>query len=635
MGLKGFYKRHENQILATALVLALVLFLGVRYDYYYDLNDDVTMKDLLSGVYTGEPEGHNIQMLYPLSLVISLGYRIFPKAPVYGMFLCLCQYGCIWLAVERSLRFARGTGHKIGMAFAQGVVLFALLLSHLIFVQYTFVSAMLAGTAAFLFLTSEEARGRDFVQKNIPAILLALLAYLLRTEMLLLLLPLICVAGMYRWSLEQEIFTRDNAVKYLAVFGGLLFGMAVSFGVNQAAFGSAEWKAYVEFFNSRTELYDFRGIPPYEGNEELYAGLGLTEYEQALLLEEYNFGLEDGLDAEDLDRISDYQAAAQKGERPFFALLKEKLKGYVYRSVHRGAEGTAVLVDYPWNYLVMAWYGLVCLAMLLNGMAAGKRGKEGSGHWGFAAGIGKLAFLYCVRTALWMFILIRGREPVRIIHSLYWMERCILAAMFFMELDRMRRERKGVLPVFAQGKGPEGFAPWKKEALGGLLLLVTVLAGTVEAGRSLAAADKECQARAVADIVDKGMKGYCREHPGNFYFFDVYSAVSYPLEPYQGTPYAEKMFAEVDNRYGNYDIMGGWLVKSPSYRKKLQAFGIGSMRDALLYQDNVYMMAELRKGTEGFEDYFKELGIEVEVELVDMAGDLIGVYKIEGIGKGI
>lgn len=59
MGLKGFYKRHENQILATALVLALLLFLGVRYDYYYDLNDDVTMKDLLSGVYTGEPEGHN------------------------------------------------------------------------------------------------------------------------------------------------------------------------------------------------------------------------------------------------------------------------------------------------------------------------------------------------------------------------------------------------------------------------------------------------------------------------------------------------------------------------------------------------------------------------------------------------
>ena len=38
-----------------------------------------------------------------------------------------------------------------------------------------------------------------------------------------MLLPLICVAGMYRWSLEQEIFTRDNAVKYLAVFGGLLF----------------------------------------------------------------------------------------------------------------------------------------------------------------------------------------------------------------------------------------------------------------------------------------------------------------------------------------------------------------------------------------------------------------------------
>ena len=118
MGLKGFYKRHENQILATALVLALLLFLGVRYDYYYDLNDDVTMKDLLSGVYTGEPEGHNIQVLYPLSLAVSLAYRVFPGMPVYGFFLCLCQYGCLWLMAKRSLCFCRETWKKILLAAA-------------------------------------------------------------------------------------------------------------------------------------------------------------------------------------------------------------------------------------------------------------------------------------------------------------------------------------------------------------------------------------------------------------------------------------------------------------------------------------------------------------------------------------
>lgn len=50
----------------------LFVALSFCFDFYYDLNDDVLMKDILAGVYTGVPEGHNIQMLYPISLFISL-----------------------------------------------------------------------------------------------------------------------------------------------------------------------------------------------------------------------------------------------------------------------------------------------------------------------------------------------------------------------------------------------------------------------------------------------------------------------------------------------------------------------------------------------------------------------------------
>ena len=53
MVLKDFYKKYENCIVALAWLLLLLLFVGIRYDYYYDLNDDVTIKDLMAGVYTG------------------------------------------------------------------------------------------------------------------------------------------------------------------------------------------------------------------------------------------------------------------------------------------------------------------------------------------------------------------------------------------------------------------------------------------------------------------------------------------------------------------------------------------------------------------------------------------------------
>ena len=67
-----FYRKWENWILPLLFTLALLLFTSLRFDYYYSLNDDVLMKDILAGVYTGVPESRNVQMLYPLSLLLSL-----------------------------------------------------------------------------------------------------------------------------------------------------------------------------------------------------------------------------------------------------------------------------------------------------------------------------------------------------------------------------------------------------------------------------------------------------------------------------------------------------------------------------------------------------------------------------------
>ena len=48
---KQFLKKHENCILSLAMALILAGILAARFDFYYDLNDDVLIKDILSGVY--------------------------------------------------------------------------------------------------------------------------------------------------------------------------------------------------------------------------------------------------------------------------------------------------------------------------------------------------------------------------------------------------------------------------------------------------------------------------------------------------------------------------------------------------------------------------------------------------------
>ena len=226
MVFKDFLKKNENHLLTLLGLLLLALFAGIRYDYYYDLNDDVLMKDILAGVYTGVPEGHNIQMLWPVSAFISLLYKLAPNLPCYGLFLCACQYGSIGLILCRSLSFCEKRWSKVLVSIVEIVLAAGLMLTPLIAVQYTITCTMLASGAAFLFITTDiTLPAGKFIKKNIGTILLVVLAFLIRSEMLLLVTPLICAAGVIKWGSEKVIFTGEHAWKYLTVIGSILAGL--------------------------------------------------------------------------------------------------------------------------------------------------------------------------------------------------------------------------------------------------------------------------------------------------------------------------------------------------------------------------------------------------------------------------
>lgn len=103
--------------IAAAVYPGASSFTSLRFDYYYSLNDDVLMKDILAGVYTGVPESRNVQMLYPLSLLLSLLVKVFHTSYVYGIFLCLCQFGSLYLILYRSMRYGKKQWERSFCAF--------------------------------------------------------------------------------------------------------------------------------------------------------------------------------------------------------------------------------------------------------------------------------------------------------------------------------------------------------------------------------------------------------------------------------------------------------------------------------------------------------------------------------------
>ena len=139
---------------------------------------------------------------------------------------------------------------------------------------------------------------------------------------------------------------------------------------------------------------------------------------------------------------------------------------------------------------------------------------------------------------------------------------------------------------------------------------------------------KEIKSRAIMQSHYVPLYDYFNEHPDNFYFIDVFSSVSSgDLKEKEEGPFSEKMFQDVDNSFGNYDIMGGWAAKSPIFQEKMEMAGLTSIEESLLL-DNVYFVQVLSEGTEWINDYYREVGINVTVNRVDKVENIFGIYSI-------
>ncbi|MCM1122526.1 MAG: hypothetical protein NC416_08085 [Eubacterium sp.] len=613
------FKKYENYILTFVIMALNIAVMGICFDFYYDLNDDTMMKDIMSGVYSGMPDGHNMQTLYPLGALIALGYRLCRTIPWYGLFLCLCQFGCLYLIGVRLCVLAERSGAqtdvmrgKIVSLLFLSLFLWGVCLPHLVNIQYTITCTILSATAVFLFTTTpKEIDTQQFVVKNIPAVILVIAAYQLRTEMLLLTFPFICLAGLYRVAEEKEIFAKENLWKYGAVIGMILAGMILSSIADYAAYGSADWKEFRDFFDARTTVYDFYPeLVTHEEYRDALTGLGVT-VEQQKLLSNYNFGLDDAIDARTLGNLAEYASSTLGKTKDWAAIGREKMSYYFYRTFHSQ--------DAPYNLLVLWLYVAVMLASVLI-CPKHEATEEGEGKEKGAQAptrrklrrydfVWQLILLVAVRSAVWLFILMRGRDPVRITHSLYLVEAALLSAM-------LARRYYAYDDVCASDKKAIGIA----RGMAVLLILFLSVSMTDHIGQ--VRDDQNWRKKVNEEWY--AIDDYCRERTENFYFEDVYSTVSF----------SQKIFADTDNSYANYDIMGGWMCKSPLYFEKLSRYGIVSAGESLLKQDNVYLIvSDMEASEQGFgwlADFYGAQGIDITVEEVERIGEHYSVYQVCG-----
>lgn len=562
-----------NLIIAIGPIIIAAVILGVFGDYFYELNDDVLMKDILSGMYDGTPSGYNMQILWPLGAFIALLYRICGCIPWYGLILLLFQYGSLSVINYNLIKNMNLMRNKIMTALSVTVAFVSFMIFHMTVVQYTVTVSMMAGAAIAIIATSDAAlKPEKFLKSNISAIIILMLGFMLRSEMMLLMSPFVLAIMFFKWSFEHQLFSRETLGKYFSVILVTVGLFMILLAADKIAYSSKEWSQFVDLFNARTELYDYQIPPEYEGNEDFYRGIDLTK-EEAVLFENYNYGIDSKVDNRLIWQVAKYAGTLNKESISASDKLKNKLKIYFYEFTHVWNTPGA---DYPWNIAVIALYILCAVMFILNDNPLG---------------IWRIVLLFAGRSAIWLYLLMGERTPERITDSLYFVETVTLLFLFVLLCKKT--------------------VPAMVSVLLGLVMGIVFLIGALPELEYLQ------QSKETANLPYLKFYEYAGSHNDNFYLMDTYSSVAY----------SEKMFdsaATIDK--SNSSTLGGWISLSPIEKEKLSKFGIDNISNGLL-KDNVFFVKKADIDSEWLGEYYSSMGIVVDIELEDTV-DEFEIYSV-------
>ncbi len=532
---------------AAVLLLLLMAAAGSVTAPVYYLNDDVTMRSIVSGAYTGSPDGHAVYMKYPLTCLLAGLYRLSGGLGIKVPWFDLLLAGCILLAgagiLVRCWELTPDKGIRLRMVLAvTGILLFAgLLLPQYLYMHYTIVAAILAGGALFLWVTGPE-RGL--------ALLLLGLSYLVRSQVFFLSLPFLLVAvldGLLqagkagKEGLRLEVGKQGKALLFLAVMTLLLWG------IDCIGYGSEAWQSYREYNDSRTALYDYTDFLSTDRYQESYEELGLTQ-EQFMVLSHYDTLLDQTIDAQVLEHAAE-QIRERKEEASIGALLKQCLQGYYTHVRYDGR---------PYSLL---WLG--CYAVLLFLLIVRR-------SWDRLLLAGALA---AGRSLIWIYLIAQGRFPERVWVSLYLIEILLLLGMLLGEC-REKIEKHSSRQWLISGA---------------VVLCMALFAGAVPG--QLQEADRRAAQQRSRQTQWRLLTDHLEGQGDSLYLMDVFSAVAYAGELYEEDA-------------GGVLLLGGWMTHSPLSQRRLAEYGAGDGAEALQHP-GVYLVASQDRDMAWLQSYLE------------------------------
>lgn len=248
-------KNNIKKIRLITFTIIMFCIVGMVFSPVFETNDDVSMRDIISGNYVGKPDGHAVYIMYPLAKMISILYIYLPKVPWYGVFTGLCIAMCTYVIIYE----INNIDYK-SKIIKNGIKVFSVLCSCIICLnsfivqQFTITAGVLAGTAIFLILIKK---------RKILAAVMLILSCLIRKEVFILSCPFVMAAII--WNIVSNNTNREklysSVFKKVIITGvGLTLILCMLSGINNYIYSSQSWENYSQYNATRGRLYDYTDI---------------------------------------------------------------------------------------------------------------------------------------------------------------------------------------------------------------------------------------------------------------------------------------------------------------------------------------------------------------------------------------
>lgn len=523
-------------------------------DLVFATNDDMYLRMILSGEITGTPEAHIFHIGYPVGVLLSYLYRLFPNIPWYGIFLFLLTIISLIVVSTAVLSLMKTYREKIvGILF---IVIFAVSFfgAHIIRITYTTTAIFVGAAALLLFYTRDEkVSGKKFACSMIPTMLLYVLSLFLRFKAGVMLLPFWGCFGV------AKIVLNHKSARNIVFMGGCILLLTITgFGIFKLSYNTEEWKNFTQYDNARTKIYDYEGFPTYRENADFYEKNGISEYDLRCAQKYYMLLNNEEISEHVIIDIAKYIPKTMLNVKKIF-------KDFIYYHLFS-------YVDRPFNIVVYGMY-LFCFILILIQ-------KE----W---KAFVDMLMLFCGRMTIWIYLLYGGRILYRITQGIYFVEFFALIAICFRyKLWRTLKRKKAISAIVLVGMTAYVFLaarygiPYEQRLL-----------------------------RENRQIVQKAeafqeLKLYFAENRDNLYLCDMNSF----------TGFTEGIFEKPDTEQDNFLFMGSWLVNSPWYDQVLRQYDIDPSDIDALTKGNIYFAFQ---GTDWdyFEKYYKEKISDLQVRV--------------------